>query len=516
MQFFVTERIGEKRSRTPEGFLVCHDVPLARVGEQLYTSQELEGVIRPKAGTNYIRVMRDAEQVFHADTVSSAEGKPFVVFHPDGLVVTPKNFRELNAGHIQNVRRGEGSLADLMLGDLMVCAEDAIEAIESNEIREISLGYDCEYDELGYPHELPSGIARQRGIIINHAALVPEGRCGPRCSIGDHSECNGNDVQPETLTMAKTATTDKRSAWDRVRAAFTSNDAKAFDEAFAVATTAPDGEGGDTVVIHNHLAAPAGGDRRAVADAATLTADSDAPAWFTGFVAVLDKRLKAIDAKIKDADDDDDDEEEKERKRKEKEKNGDRRARDAKSKDDDDDEEEKERKRKEKEKETGDQALLAELELELPDGLTMAKVGTKDSVAFEDTFQRLIAGAEILTPGIRVPTFDSQANAKATFDAMCGLRRKSLGLALNTPATAGMIEQVTNGRMIAIDKAPCSYVRTVFDAVVAMQKAANNGAAGGGTATVDRGGVKTASPIRTIADLNAFIAQRNKGEKATA
>lgn len=507
MQFFVTERIGEKRSRSPEGFLICHDVPLARIGEQLYTPQELEGVIRPKPGTNYIRVMRDAEQVFHPDTIRSAEGKPFVVFHPDGLVVTPQNFRDLNVGHVQNVRRGEGALAEFLLGDLVVGAEDAIELIEKNEIREISLGYDCEYDELGYPHELPSGVARQRGIVINHAALVPEGRCGPKCSIGDHSACETHEIKPETTIMAKPTTS---SIVDRIRSAFTTKDNAGLDAALGELGAPPEGSAGDTVVIHNHLAAPGGGDRHATGDGAALTVDSEAPPWFSGFVAVLDKRLKAMDAKIKDADkDDDEDDEEKKKKKAE----ADRRARDAARTGDNGDDDDEEKKKKE-----ADQALLAELDLELPEGLTIATVGTNDSVAFEPTFERVIASAEILAPGIRVPTFDAKSKPKATFDAMCGLRRKALGLALNQPETAGMVEVVTNGRMIATDSAPCSYVRTVFDAVVALKKAANNGAAGagGGQPTGDRAGVKTASPIRTIADLNRHNAERYKSDGKAA
>jgi uncharacterized protein len=32
MKFYVTERIGPKPGFTPEGFLLCEEVPIARVG----------------------------------------------------------------------------------------------------------------------------------------------------------------------------------------------------------------------------------------------------------------------------------------------------------------------------------------------------------------------------------------------------------------------------------------------------------------------------------------------------
>ena len=40
-RFYTTEDIGERRSVTPEGFLVCHDVPIARTGIQIYSSLEV-------------------------------------------------------------------------------------------------------------------------------------------------------------------------------------------------------------------------------------------------------------------------------------------------------------------------------------------------------------------------------------------------------------------------------------------------------------------------------------------
>lgn len=490
--FFVSERLGEKRSKTPEGFLVCHDVPLARIGEQLYRPNEVPPSIKPKPGTDYIRVMRDADEVFSPEAMASLEGKPITIDHPAGLEVNPSNYRELAHGHVQNVRRGEGAQSDVILGDLVVKSSEAIEYAQPGI--EVSLGYDCGYQELGADHELPSGLARQYGYIFNHAALLDAGRCGPRCSIGDHSECSH---QPGDATM--TATNDKRSVLDRLRSAFTAKDPKTFDAAFAELSTT-DGETDEgTVVIHNHLTPAAAG--HATADASP-TLDG-APDWFRAFATATDRKIdvlaggimnlkKVLDRKAKDEDDDEDDDK---KKKNPFAKSGDE--------DDDDDDDEK------KKKKTEDDKILGELELEAPLGVTgdgirkLVKAG--DSSFLEDSFSATVAAAEILAPGIAVPTFDSKTKPRATFDAICGLRRKALDFAMRDPASAALIEQVTGaGRTVDTAKSPCGHIRSVFHAVVGLKKARNNDSS---TTRVTDSGSKKGPQIKTIADLNAYNAQ---------
>ena len=40
MKLYTTERLSPRKERTPEGFLVCYDVPIARMGYQKYLPQE--------------------------------------------------------------------------------------------------------------------------------------------------------------------------------------------------------------------------------------------------------------------------------------------------------------------------------------------------------------------------------------------------------------------------------------------------------------------------------------------
>jgi hypothetical protein len=52
--FYTTFQLSKKQALTPEGFLLCMDVPIARTGELIYTPGEIEGVRPGRDG--FIRV----------------------------------------------------------------------------------------------------------------------------------------------------------------------------------------------------------------------------------------------------------------------------------------------------------------------------------------------------------------------------------------------------------------------------------------------------------------------------
>lgn len=212
-RFYTTENLGAKRSTTPEGFLVCQDVPIARTGVQLYLQDELmgeDGTPLVEGGPDgLVRVDRLPEQVFRPETIASFEGKAVTVEHPEDFV-NPSNWQQLAIGTVQNVRRGEGIQNDLLIADLVITDEGAI-AYVNKSLPEVSAGY-----EAGYEQTEP-GRGVQRDIVGNHVALVERGRAGPRCSIQDQ----------ETTMTKKTV---KRSFADRIRAAFMSKDAEAAEQ----------------------------------------------------------------------------------------------------------------------------------------------------------------------------------------------------------------------------------------------------------------------------------------------
>jgi hypothetical protein len=168
--------LGKSRRLTPEGFLLCEGVAIARTGEQIYHKSELALDPGPD-GT--IRVTRTPEEVFHPDAIASFEGKPVTLEHPDEFV-NPRNYKKLEVGTTHNVRRGEGIEDDVLLADLLIKDAEAIAFVTSRR-PQISCGYNSEYEQL-----VP-GRATQTQIVGNHIALLrDQGRAGPRCAIKDH------------------------------------------------------------------------------------------------------------------------------------------------------------------------------------------------------------------------------------------------------------------------------------------------------------------------------------------
>jgi uncharacterized protein len=179
-RFYTTEKLSEHIAETPEGFLLCSDVPITRIGVFEYKDSEV-----PIKGNKdgLVKIQRDEDEVFAETTIKSFEGKPITINHPDDFV-TPENWNELAHGHLQNVKRGEGEQKDLLLADLLITTQKAIELVKSG-LREVSCGYDAKYTEL------QEGLGKQTNIIGNHVALVIKGRAGGRCAIQDNHTCNG-------------------------------------------------------------------------------------------------------------------------------------------------------------------------------------------------------------------------------------------------------------------------------------------------------------------------------------
>lgn len=193
MRFYAANKISENIVETDEGYLICLGVPIARTGTQEYLPEEVGEDAEAGEG-GYISVDRPESEVFKERAIASFSGKPVTIDHP-GEGVNPINWKSLAVGTTTNVRRGDGEMIDFMVADLFITDERAINLIK-NGLREISCGYDVEYEIDG------PGRATQRNIIGNHVALVPEGRCGSRCAIGDKK-----NSKETTMAKKKKATT---------------------------------------------------------------------------------------------------------------------------------------------------------------------------------------------------------------------------------------------------------------------------------------------------------------------
>lgn len=197
MRAFYGSKISGHMIRTPEGYLVCKEVPIARIGTQEYRGMEFGGENPEKI---YV-VKRPEEEVFSKAALASFEGKPVVDEHPSEDV-TPENIGRYIKGTCRDVRRGEGTLSDCVIADLIIYDKDLIQKIENGK-RDISCGYDCLWE----PEDDDTYV--QREIRGNHVAVVEKGRAGHKVSIRD-SRKGGKTMSEKS----------RNSIWGRMLSAF--------------------------------------------------------------------------------------------------------------------------------------------------------------------------------------------------------------------------------------------------------------------------------------------------------
>lgn len=197
------DKISTNIAMTPEGFLVCRNVPIARTGYQQYLESELFEDGNP---SEIINVFRSPNEVFSAATIASFEGKPVTDGHPD-VDVTPDNYKEFSKGHVQHVRVGRGDDADKILADLYITDQDLIDEIRNGK-RQVSAGYYAE------DKEDETGRICQTKIRGNHVAVVDEGRAGHTVAIRDQK--NNDSIIGGILKMKKESIARKQTIKDAV------------------------------------------------------------------------------------------------------------------------------------------------------------------------------------------------------------------------------------------------------------------------------------------------------------
>ena len=496
--FYTTEKLGPKQSLTPEGFLLCEDVPLARIGTMLYGPDETP----IKAGADgVVKIEREADDVFTEETIASAQGKPVTNDHPEEDV-TPENWKELCIGTMLNVRRGTGVLDDLLLGDLLITTADGIETVRGGKI-EVSLGYDAEYTETA------PGVGKQTNIIVNHIALVEQGRCGPRCAIKDSKPKLNRSVD-----MSKKS----NRILDALMAAFKAKDAKEVEEIAEEVKDSMEEEegkkvkdekedGGDTHV-HVHANDAAGGVSSEEFAEHKEKNDAEHKEMFDR-ISELEEMVKTLKGSTGDSkskgqlENEMDDLEEKIDEyprgkapaaltsklaalKKEYEAQSESTRNDFKNRNQD------------------DETVPEEATDEFPEELQEKAKKAKDSAYFADSFQDTVALAEILVPGIRVPTYDRAAKPGQTFKKICGLRRSALDIAYTQPATRSMLDEILAGRNLDTKNMTCDAVRSLFRSAAAAQRAANNAVG----ARDNRGSKPGKQAPRTLAEINRMNADK--------
>ncbi len=387
---FTTGLIGTTRETTPEGYLLCRDVPVARIGTLMYG----EGEVPVSAdSTGLILIQRGEDVLFNPKTIASFEGKPVTDDHPDDWV-TPENWKELSKGFGKDVRRGDGHLSDFLVADLLITDKKTIQAVMDGKV-EISLGYDADYIEIS------KGKGMQSNIMGNHFALVEKGRCGSRCSIGD--------------SFMSTKTKKKKvSIGDRIRNLVKTKDADEAEKiAKAVEDEAPD--------IQTEDEDPEDESGTQTGDAVNLQ--------ILKMLKTMDSRLVALEKK--------------------------------KTKDSDDSE--KKTEDEEEETETTDNGDLTN-----PNPAEkLDESGTQTYTG--DSLKEVMSRAEILSPGYRMPTFDSVNNGKAVLNAKRSVLKQAHATEDGQKAISPFV-----GTNPDFDKLPAHTIDAAFAGASELIKQQNN------------------------------------------
>lgn len=337
-EIYTTGQLGRTREITPEGYLLCRDVPIARIGTLMYADVE---VPITADNTGLIIIYRGEDVLFHPITIASAEGKPVTDDHPSDWV-TPDNWKLLSKGFVRDVRRGEGADSDYLMADILVTDKETIQKVLDGKV-EISLGYDADYTETS------KGKGLQSNIRVNHIALVEKGRCGSRCSIGD------------SFMSAKK--TQKKEPWYQNLLGLKRTVDQAIEEADKTVDSDDDDKTED--------------DDDEPEDKKSKTGDAAINREILKMLKTMDSRLVKLEKKTKDSDNPE-----------------------KKTEDDDDD----------PENETKDDGDLTEPE----PAKKIDESGTQTYTG--DSLKEVISRAEILSPGYRMPTFDSANNGKAVLN----------------------------------------------------------------------------------------------------
>ncbi len=125
-----------------------------------------------RADGSSVREYRPESEVFKSDSLDSYRGIPVTIGHP-GLV-TADNWHKHAVGHLgDDVTREDD--APFVVGTLHVQRADAVKALESKSLAELSCGYDVKIDPTPGEIDGERYDAVQRDIKLNHLAMGPKG-----------------------------------------------------------------------------------------------------------------------------------------------------------------------------------------------------------------------------------------------------------------------------------------------------------------------------------------------------
>ena len=178
---------------TPEGYLIDHPI-LTRVG--IFEYKNPDGSIR--------RELRLPEEVFAPESLASYKGKPVILTHEAGMIDSD-NVQQEQIGTIlsEGMQDGDNVRAQIIIHDARKL---------DYGLRELSLGYSLDLEEVpgewqGQPYD-----AIQRNIRVNHLALVEKARAGDSARLNIDGEDTKAEKGGNTMSKRKDGLTPEEIA----------------------------------------------------------------------------------------------------------------------------------------------------------------------------------------------------------------------------------------------------------------------------------------------------------------
>ena len=171
----------DKKDVDINGYVTYYNVPMTKVGVFPYLGKTISPELEPD---RVYMVLRPEEELTKPETLDSLKNIPFINEHTMlGKDFTPAEDKGIEGTTLENVQ----VKLPLILNDLKAYTERVKNLIETQDKRDLSLGYRCRYELTpgiynGQPYD-----AIQRDIRFNHIALVDEGRMGAECRVTDNS-----------------------------------------------------------------------------------------------------------------------------------------------------------------------------------------------------------------------------------------------------------------------------------------------------------------------------------------
>lgn len=175
------------KKRSPDGYLVSEDSPIARVGVQTYTNPD---------GTQR-REFRPPEEVGKMQSLKTFELLPLTFEHPPQML-NAETVTKYQVGVTGETARFDGKY---IRAKIKVLDGKAIDKILDDKIDYLSVGYVCETDDTPGIYNGEKYDSIQKDIVANHVAITKRPRGGKELQLRFDSETSNSNVAYSVLDL---------------------------------------------------------------------------------------------------------------------------------------------------------------------------------------------------------------------------------------------------------------------------------------------------------------------------